>query len=126
MNQFSAETCRNHLVIKRNETNNGSKIINGRLGKDYFVVHDATSFSTSSMDRPSPRSSESSPFWIAATTSRRLAISSKLASSGSCSTVSSTIFLAVIQEQYATKYAEMQCTFTHLDTHSTGLSLIHI
>src|ERR1035437_2425734 len=95
--QFSAEPRRRLRVVAGNEADNVFEIINGRPGEDYLVVHVATSFSTSSMDLPSPRSSESKPFWMAATTSRRLLISSKLASSGSCSTVSSTIRLAVIK-----------------------------
>src|SRR5665213_2821605 len=96
-NQFYAELRRCFPAVIRDEAGNAFEVVNGRFGKDYFVVHDATSFSTSSMDLLSPWSSESNPFWMAATTSRRRVISSKLAFSGSCSTVSSAIRLAVME-----------------------------
>src|SRR5437867_8628332 len=54
-------------IGRRNVTNNVLEMPDGTQREDYLVAHEDTIFSTSSMGRPSPRSSCAKPSRTAAT-----------------------------------------------------------
>jgi len=84
-------------IIARDKANNIAQVVSRSRRPDYLASHVASCRLTSSCGIPSPRSSWSRPFWMAARNSILSAISSKETSSGNSLIVSKTSLFCVIR-----------------------------
>ena len=94
---LSPNGCRCGWIVSGNITANFPKISDSRIRPNYFVFHEANSFSTSSCVLKRPPAISASPWRMAAKISTSSAISPIEMSSGSLLMVSSASCLSVIK-----------------------------